>query len=902
LINGTNVDDVITVDLANDGLTISVTLNGVTNTRNVGSETSVRVSGFFGNDTINVVDMEGLDLDLRGGDGDDTFNVGSGSGTSIMFQAVTVTGDAGGDELVIEDANMGTSGPLDRQNYSFAGGAMQSVRDVIVGNDTTVPYAYTVETVTINGGFPSGTFDVASAGTATLLNLNGGGGADTLMLRAFAISATIAFDGQAEQSQQPPLPPIPNRVVIDDSAAVGGAGRVYTLDAGTLDTAGFGLLTFTGAREVELKTNNAGVTVDVIGVAAGAVTTVTGGAGDDTFDVGDGDFDTNILARVDVTGGGGNDAVTLDDSADAGADGYTLFGSAAFKSNVLPLLDYSAEEFFLIANSAANDITVSPSAQQPININGGNPIAIPGDRLIFSNAHGAGPATFAAGTYSFENAGDLNISGIETFPLPPGAAGTPDLRAEDDSGFSFTDNVTSVTTPTFTGTAPAGLQVAIFRGTVQIGTDIADGGGTWSIALANALADGTHVITAVARNATSGLSGPRSAPVNVTIDTVAPITPGAAPDLSTGSDTGLNVTDNVTRDNTPQFDGTVPANERVNLFADGVLVGTDATTAAGSYSVVASTLADGVRQMVVRFEDVAGNISPGFSPALGVTIDTVAPPAPTVAPDMTAASDTGVSSSDNVTRDNTPTFVGTRPNDVAVHLVQGNVLFGQVLTVGTTSYTVTSTTLADGPYNFAAIFQDVAGNLSPAGPTLPVTIDTVAPALASQAFNFLTSHDVRFAFNEDVGATLSLADFSLTRTPGGAVPNTSIALDYAANRATFTFPGFAGGILPDGDYRAKLEGAGAVTDLAGNGFAGTELIFFFMQADANRDRRVDLADFNILAANFGLSNRNFSQADFTYDGTVNLQDFNVLAGRFGAALGAGAPSFGGTGLGDELEI
>ena len=108
LINCTNVDDVVTVDLADDGLTIAVTLNGVTNTRNVGSETSVRVSGFFGNDTINVVDMAGLDLEVRGGDGNDTVTIGSGGGTSFDFKASTVTGDAGTDTLVFHDLELPT--------------------------------------------------------------------------------------------------------------------------------------------------------------------------------------------------------------------------------------------------------------------------------------------------------------------------------------------------------------------------------------------------------------------------------------------------------------------------------------------------------------------------------------------------------------------------------------------------------------------------------------------------------------------------------------------------------------------------------------------------------------------------------------------------------------------------
>jgi hypothetical protein len=65
--------------------------------------------------------------------------------------------------------------------------------------------------------------------------------------------------------------------------------------------------------------------------------------------------------------------------------------------------------------------------------------------------------------------------------------------------------------------------------------------------------------------------------------------------------------------------------------------------------------------------------------------------------------------------------------------------------------------------------------------------------------------------------------------------------------------------------------------------------FYFLQGDANHDANVNLADFNVLAANFGQSNRIFSQGDFNYDGQVNLNDFNILASRFGRTV---APSAG----------
>ena len=51
--------------------------------------------------------------------------------------------------------------------------------------------------------------------------------------------------------------------------------------------------------------------------------------------------------------------------------------------------------------------------------------------------------------------------------------------------------------------------------------------------------------------------------------------------------------------------------------------------------------------------------------------------------------------------------------------------------------------------------------------------------------------------------------------------------------------------------------------------------------DANLDGRVNLSDFNRLAANFGTSGKFWPQGDFNYDKVVNLADFNLLASNFG---------------------
>jgi hypothetical protein len=68
--------------------------------------------------------------------------------------------------------------------------------------------------------------------------------------------------------------------------------------------------------------------------------------------------------------------------------------------------------------------------------------------------------------------------------------------------------------------------------------------------------------------------------------------------------------------------------------------------------------------------------------------------------------------------------------------------------------------------------------------------------------------------------------------------------------------------------------------------------------DAMLNGNVNLADFNRLAANFGLSTAaRWSQGNFDFDNSVNLADFNKLAANFGQS-GLG-PDGGGSGTQDE---
>src|SRR5207244_11688183 len=81
----------------------------------------------------------------------------------------------------------------------------------------------------------------------------------------------------------------------------------------------------------------------------------------------------------------------------------------------------------------------------------------------------------------------------------------------------------------------------------------------------------------------------------------------------------------------------------------------------------------------------------------------------------------------------------------------------------------------------------------------------------------------------------------------------------------------------------------SLADAAGNTVASSVgWNFFLLAGDANRDRKVDLTDFTILAANFNGSGRTFGQGNFDYDaaGNVDLTDFTVLAANFNKSLPA----------------
>ncbi|MEM8639509.1 MAG: Calx-beta domain-containing protein [Cyanobacteria bacterium P01_G01_bin.54] len=262
------------------------------------------------------------------------------------------------------------------------------------------------------------------------------------------------------------------------------------------------------------------------------------------------------------------------------------------------------------------------------------------------------------GTVGLNLSGSLNIQDLAGNALPiiepstdqtytldnaaPAAPSIPDLDAGSDTGSSNTDNITSDTTPTITGTAEANSTVNLTSSVDgAIGSTTADGAGNWSIT-ASVLTAGAHNITATATDAAGNVSGASSA-LSITIDTAAPTALGT-PDLDAGSDTGSSNTDNITSDTTPTFTGTAEANSTVNLTSsvDGA-IGSTTADGSGNWSITASALTAGAHNITATATDAAGNVS-GASTALPITIDTTAPGVSAVTPSPTTIQDSTVGS------------------------------------------------------------------------------------------------------------------------------------------------------------------------------------------------------------------------------------------------------------------
>jgi hypothetical protein len=131
----------------------------------------------------------------------------------------------------------------------------------------------------------------------------------------------------------------------------------------------------------------------------------------------------------------------------------------------------------------------------------------------------------------------------------------------------------------------------------------------------------------------------------------------------------------------------------------------------------------------VKATDAAGNI--GQAASYSFRVDTTRPAAPS-RPDLVAASDTGTSSTDNITKLTTPQFNGQAEAGSTVSILVDGTEKGTGTATGG-NYSIVTSTLSDGPHSVTAKATDAAGNVSATSSVLSVTIDITTPAITGLA-------------------------------------------------------------------------------------------------------------------------------------------------------------------------
>jgi hypothetical protein len=144
--------------------------------------------------------------------------------------------------------------------------------------------------------------------------------------------------------------------------------------------------------------------------------------------------------------------------------------------------------------------------------------------------------------------------------------------------------------------------------------------------------------------------------------------------------------------------------------------------------------------------------------------------------------------------------------------------------------------------NFTQTLAVTGASVSMAFPAYSMTVVDLgkAPAPYVTVANYnLAFNSLAVEFRANVSASLSSSDLTLNNlSSDSTVPAGNIAeiYDAATNVATFTFPGYPGGILPGGVYSALLPAAG-ITDAGGDPLSSN---FTFAFVLVNAGQRVDL--------------------------------------------------------------
>jgi Bacterial Ig-like domain/Matrixin len=300
-----------------------------------------------------------------------------------------------------------------------------------------------------------------------------------------------------------------------------------------------------------------------------------------------------------------------------------------------------------------------------------------------------------AGTYSPQSSPLTIVVDTQPPPAPGNFAISPETGTSN--------SVTTAHNLTISGTAEAGNLVSVTLNGVVLGDTMAGSNGAWSYNnTAMTLSNGTYAITAQAEDIAGNIS-PVSAPFNATVETV---NSSAIAGVSlTSTHVGLLGFLGIGPiQQSLSVVGTAPANNSVQVYLNGTLLGTATANGQGNWSYndvpSSSTVANGIYSFSAVTMDASGNVSVS-SPTFQLQV--------------------GGGSTAKTPQYKSGTLSGQATPGSLVTIVDGNVVLGVVAADSSGNWQFTPT-LLKGKHSIMAEATNSAGDTSLLSAALSVNV------------------------------------------------------------------------------------------------------------------------------------------------------------------------------------
>jgi hypothetical protein len=289
-----------------------------------------------------------------------------------QFASKTVKADPGGNVTLANNTDSldgirdwtVTGGPGTTLSFDDSGSHRPDQTNyLITGDQVSLPHPQ--EVIAKYSGFGALQFSSGAGTTEVFVNSTS---APTTLIGGAGDEKVVLGGGDLDNVQNPVTVRTSGgniSLLLKDQNNTGGHTYTVTRDSVTRD--GFGGVNYSGVQNLSVEGGSGVSSYDV--TSTSATTTLKGGAGDDSFSIGDGDL-SQLTAGVEIFGNGGTDKVFLNDNKATAAEFYVITSNSVTRDGFGGLQYNTMAELYLNGSKAGSGYVVQ-STSVPTTLEGG---------------------------------------------------------------------------------------------------------------------------------------------------------------------------------------------------------------------------------------------------------------------------------------------------------------------------------------------------------------------------------------------------------------------------------------------------------------------------------------------------------------------------------------------------